>query len=79
MKLVNIIKFFDFLCDVQIFQTDAYTEESEHYGEEEEIYTGTIWDIPWWVADMHLDEDDYEGCISMDKENNRIVIYVREN
>ena len=79
MKLMDIIKYFDYLCDVQIIQMDSYLETSPNYGEEDEIYTGTVWDIPWWITDMYLDEDDAGGCIGIDKGNNRLVIYVREN
>lgn len=80
MKLIDIIKYFDFMSNIKVVQTDAYREGSEHYGEEEELYNGDVWNIPWWVVDMYLDNDD-SGCgsIGMDKENNSFIVYVKED
>lgn len=72
MKLRDIIKQIDYLCNVEILQTDAYLETSEHYGEEEEIYAGNALSIPWWIVDMYLDGED---CISVI--NNKMIIYVK--
>ena len=74
MKLRDIINQIDYLCKVKILQTDVYLETSEHYGEEEEIYFGDAFDIPWWIVDMYLDG---EGCISVT--DNTMIIYVKEN
>lgn len=73
MKLRDIIRQIDYLCNVEILQTDAYLETSEHYGEEEELFTGTALDVPWWIVDMYLDG---EGCISV--VDNKMIIYVKE-
>lgn len=78
MKLKDIIEYFDFSCPVQILQTDAYLETSEHYGEVDEIYTGDFFNIPWWITNMYLDRDGDGESIFIDKENGRIKIYVRE-
>ena len=78
MKLKDIIEYFDFMCPVRVLQTDAYLETSEHYGEVDEIYTGDFFNVPWWVADMYLDNDGDGESIFMDKENGCINIYVRE-
>lgn len=72
MKLRDIIKQIDYLCNVEILQTDAYLETSEHYGEEEEIYAGNALDVPWWIVDMYLDGED---CISVREDT--MIIYVR--
>ena len=77
MKLRDIIKQIDYLCKVKILQTDAYLETSEHYGEEEEIYTGSALDVPWWIVDMYLDNSDSEGSISV--ADDTMIIYVKEN
>ena len=79
MKLKDIVEYFDFLCPVQILQTDAYLETSEYYGEVDEIYTGDFFNIPWWIADMYLDKDGDGEAIFLDSENNRLIIYVKEN
>ncbi len=76
MQLRDIINQIYFLCKVKILQTDAYLENSEHYGEEEEIYTGTALDVPWWIVDMYLDNGDSEGSISV--ADDTMIIYVRE-
>ena len=76
MKLHDIIKHIDFLCKVKILQTDAYLETSEHYGEEEEIYAGTAFDVPWWITDMYLDSGDEVGSISV--ADDTMIIYVKE-
>lgn len=73
MKLRDIIKQIDYLCNVEILQTDAYLETSEHYGEAEEIYAGDALNVPWWIVDMYLDG---EGCISV--ADNKMIIYVKE-
>lgn len=73
MKLRDIIKQIDYMCNVEILQTDAYLETSEHYGEAEEIYAGDALNVPWWIVDMCLDG---EGCISV--ADNKMIIYVRE-
>ena len=72
MKLRDIIGQIDYLCNVEILQTDAYLETSEHYGEAEELFTGTALDVPWWIVDMYLDGED---CISVI--NNKMIIYVK--
>ena len=57
---------------------DAYLETSEHYGEEEEIYFGSVLDVPWYIAEMYLYKDADYDSIYIDKENNCLEIYVRE-
>jgi hypothetical protein len=74
MKLRDIIKQIDYLCEVKILQTDAYLETSEHYGEEEEIYVGSALNVPWYIVDMYLDG---ENCISV--VDNKMIIYVKED
>jgi len=78
MKLKDIIEYIDWACDVQISQTDMYIESSPHYGESEEIYAGSVMDVPWWITNMYLDKDEDGESIFIDKENGRIKIYVRE-
>ena len=74
MKLCDIIKQIDYLCNIKILQNDAYLETSEHYGEAEEIYVGDALNVPWWIVDMYLDG---EGCISV--VDNTMIIYVKES
>ena len=76
MKLRDIIEQIYYLCKVKILQTDAYLENSENYGEDEEIYTGTALNVPWWIVDMYLDNSDSEGSISV--ADDTMIIYVRE-
>lgn len=78
MKLKDIIQAFNYLCDVRIIQTDSYLETSPNYGEADEIYTGTVWDIPWWIVEMYLDMDDGEGSVFLNEKEKTIDIYVRE-
>lgn len=73
MKLRDIMNQIDYLCNVKILQTDAYLETSEHYGEEEEIYTGSALNVPWYIVDMYLDG---ENCISV--ADDTMIIYVKE-
>lgn len=78
MKLKDIIQAFNYLCDVRIIQMDSYLETSPNYGEEDEIYTGTVWDIPWWIVEMYLDMGDGEGSVFLNEKEKTIDIYVRE-
>jgi hypothetical protein len=51
MKLKDIIKMFDPLSAIIIYET----------GEEDEVWSGSVLDIPWYYLDYYI--IDSEGCI----------------
>ena len=73
MKFRDVIKYLDALADVEIYQTDVYKDKKE----EEKIYAGSVLDIPWYIAEMWLD-DKCNNFEPISVENNKFIIFVKE-
>lgn len=79
MKLRKILKHIDCLTDVCIFKYD------KEKGDEEELYCGSTFDVPWSIAEYKLDTDtDGEAISCFTKKDNNgmktlyISIFVKE-
>ena len=57
---------------VIIYQSDIYKNKDQ----EEKIYEGSIMDIPWYITDMYIDNDDVSEGIGVYE--GKFIIYVRE-
>ena len=67
MLLKDWIKFVFPFIDVVIFSQE----------EEEPIYEGNIFDIPWWIADCELDtSNEYNEPIEVLNGNNGAYIHI---
>ena len=85
IKLIDIIKNFDALEQVVIYQSDAFISKNGF----EKIFKGSILDIPWYITEMYLDNDENGEAIGLmvdtityengTTENKPVfIIYVRE-
>ena len=70
MKFKKVFKYFDTLLDYRIFTINAATKE------EELVYEGNAFDIPWSLLDLELVGEDYEGAIFIDAKTNKPVVDV---
>ena len=71
MTLRELIPYIDYLTNIKVIQMDAYVNSQD----EEEIYTGSVLDVPWWITEMYLHIDkDGESIFLRDPEY--ITIYV---
>ena len=75
MKLRKILKHIDPI-NTHCYIYEAIYTNNENY---EEIYQGNLFDIPWYIADKHIDSDmDGEGIYITQKDNKNIIhIYVK--
>ena len=77
MKLKKVLKHIDPVnTNCHIYETVHTKINNENY---EEIYQGSLFDIPWYIADKHIDSDmDSEGIHITQKNNKNIIhIYVK--
>jgi len=71
MKFKKVFKYFDTMLDYRIFTINAATKE------EELLYEGNAFDIPWSLLDLELDGEGYEeGAIFIDAKTNKPVVDV---
>ena len=58
------------------FIKNFYYGEKVVIKEDEEIlFEGKVWDVPYWLVNFKLDNDDCEACMLKD---GKITIYVKE-
>ena len=58
------------------FIKNFYYGEKVIIKEDEEIlFEGKVWDVPHWLVNFKLDNDDFEACML---EDGKITIYVKE-
>lgn len=55
MKLKDIIGYLNSLDHVQITHVDAYLEGSPNENVADEVYCGSVMDIPWYLLDYYLE------------------------
>lgn len=55
MRLRDIIGYLNGLDHIQITQVDAYLEGTPNENDVEEVYSGTVLDIPWYLLDYYLE------------------------
>ena len=55
MKLKDVIGYLNGLDRVVVTQTDAYLAGTPSENDVEEVYRGSIMDIPWYLLDYYLD------------------------
>ena len=77
MKLIDLLPYLYFLDKVRILQYDAYIDKTH---EPEEIFFGSVLDVPWWIAEMYLHKmvDGEPIMIGKDKEEPYFDIAVVE-
>lgn len=71
MKLVDLLKYISSDVDIKVLTYNYATEE------ENEIYKGDIFDVPWHIAELVLDNES-EGAIYTDADTGEMLIYVNE-
>lgn len=71
MKLVDLLKYISSDTDIKVLTYD-YTSEQET-----ELYKGDIFDVPWHIAELVLDNES-EGAIYIDVDTGELLIYVNE-
>ncbi len=71
MKLVDLLKYISSDTDIKVL-TYNYTSEQET-----ELYKGDIFDVPWHIAELVLDNES-EGAIYTDVNTGELLIYVNE-
>lgn len=71
MKLVDLLKYISSDTDIKVLTYD-YTSEQET-----ELYKGDIFDVPWHIAELVLDNES-EGAIYTDVDTGELLIYVNE-
>ena len=59
MKLKELLKVIDYMCDVQILAYHGIN--AKMIGEEEVLFEGSVSDVPWTYADWALDNDSGDG------------------
>lgn len=72
MKLIEILRYISFDTDIQILSYDLGAEK------EEVLYKGAIFNIPWALADLELDNSNGENAIYTNTETGELLIYVIE-
>lgn len=71
MKLVDLLKYISSDTDIKVLTYD-YTSEQET-----ELYKGDIFDVPWHIAELVLDNES-EGAIYTDVDTGELLIYVND-
>lgn len=81
-KLRDIIEYMDAISDIIIMQTDAYLLSSPDANKEEEIYSGSVLHVPWYITDFYLANDSNGEAIGVtfneDKQPS-FIVYVAED
>lgn len=72
MKLVDLLKYIGSDIDIKVLTYDYASEE------ETELYKGDIFDVPWHIAELALDNYESEGAIYTDADTGELLIYVNE-
>lgn len=76
MKVIEILRNFDYLCKVKILEAGSGTLSDDI------CYEGDALDVPWCYAEMYVDTtDDGEGLfVSIDEKSQKpyLGIYIRE-
>lgn len=72
MKLIEILRYISFDTDIQILSYDSGLEK------EEVLYKETMFNIPWILADLELDNSNGESAIYTNTETGELLIYVNE-
>ena len=49
-----------------------------HQKQETELYKGDIFDVPWHIAELALDNHECEGAIYTNADTGELLIYVNE-
>lgn len=71
MKLIDLLKYISSDTDIKVLTYDYASEV------ETELYKGDIFDIPWHIAELVLDNES-EGAIYTDAGTGELLIYVNE-
>lgn len=71
MKLIDLLKYIGSDTDIKILTYDYASEQ------ETELYKGDIFDVPWHIAELALDNEN-EGAIYTDADTGELLIYVNE-
>lgn len=71
MKLVDLLKYIGSGIDIKVLTYDYASEV------ETELYKGDIFDVPWYIAELTLDNGE-EGAIYTDADTGELLIYVNE-
>lgn len=71
MKLVDLLKYISSDTDIKVLTYD-YTSEQET-----ELYKGDIFDVPWHIAELVLDNEG-ESAIYTDTDTGELLIYVND-
>lgn len=71
MKLVDLLKYISSDVDIKVLTYNYTTEE------ENEIYKGDIFNVPWYIAELILDNEG-EGAIYTDADTGELLIYVND-
>lgn len=71
MKLVDLLKYISSDVNIKVLTYNYATEE------EYEIYKGDIFDVPWHIAELALDNEG-EGAIYTDADTGELLIYVND-
>ena len=63
IQLKNIIRYLDAMSEVVIWQCDVYKGGPQE-NDPEKIFEGTIFEIPWYMTDFYLYNDENSEAIS---------------
>lgn len=81
LKVKDIIRLMSKLDSIIIWQEDVYVD-----GEPEQIFYGSVIDIPWYILDFYIAEPNEEGeplsahCYGKEYDNRSgFILYVRES
>jgi hypothetical protein len=72
MKLIDLLKYIGSDIDIKVLTYDYASEV------ETELYKGDIFDVPWHIAELTLDNHESEGAIYTDAGTGELLIYVNE-
>lgn len=72
MKLIEILRYISFDTDIQILSYDSESEK------EEVLYKGNMFNIPWTLADLELDNNNGESAIYTNTETGELLVYVND-
>lgn len=79
MQVKDIITVLDSLNKIKIIQMDAFNNEIA----EDEIFYGSVMDVPWYIIDYYLDNDGDGEALSVgideEAEEAYFRLYVYEN
>lgn len=79
MQVKDIIRNLDSLSQIKIIQMDAFNNEIA----EEGIFYGSVLDVPWYIMDYYLDNDEDGEALSVgidtEGETAYFLLYVVED